>query len=265
MPAAICAAISSRFNRSCHSEVAFDGRIASDASTSRPPCAGFPRISTSPRLMPKRDSSACIAYCGWLEAGGVVKAPLAPLRPPIDRQASSSRSVSRPGSTTAPCGSLATASRNFAVDGIDPVEPAAITGPSDGFVRRSASASIKRSRRAAGSILLVSARKAGQKSRAIFRKSSVCCQYLSNWSGTRRSSALQSTSRVTMSSISRARSPASVSVEAGPPTTSGDSTGRLAQAATSLASTNRRSSSPSLAGTSSGAAPPGSESSENAS
>ena len=35
-----------------------------------------------------------------------------------------------PGNTTAPCGSFATACRNFAVAGIEPVEPAAITGPS---------------------------------------------------------------------------------------------------------------------------------------
>ena len=180
MPAAICAAISSRFNRSCHSAVAFDGRIVSDASTSRPPCAGFPRISTSRRLMPNFSSSACIANCGWFDAGCVVNLPVMSLTPPISCHATSSRSVSSPGSTTAPCGRAATAWRNFAVDGIDPVEPAAIAGPSDCFVRRSASASIKRSRRAAGSILLVSARKAGQNSRAIFRKSRVCCQYLSN-------------------------------------------------------------------------------------
>ena len=58
-----------------------------------------------------------------------------------------------------------------------------------------------------------------------------------------------------MSSIRRARSDASASVEAGPPTTSGDSTGPLAQAATSCASVSRRSSSPSRGGMSSGVAP----------
>ena len=89
-----------------------------------------PRISTSPRLMPKRSSSACIANCGWFDAGGVVNLPCASLMPPIDCHASSSRSVSSPGSTTAPCGRRATACRNFAVAGIEPVEPAAITGPS---------------------------------------------------------------------------------------------------------------------------------------
>ena len=41
---------------------------------------------------------------------------------------SSSRSVSRPGSTTAPRGSVAIVASSFAVAGIEPVEPAAITG-----------------------------------------------------------------------------------------------------------------------------------------
>ena len=58
------------------------------------------------------------------------KLPCASLMPPINSHASSSSSVSSPGSTTAPCGSFATACRNFAVAGIEPVEPAAITGPS---------------------------------------------------------------------------------------------------------------------------------------
>ena len=70
-------------SRSCHCSVALDGRIVSDASTSRPPAAGVPRISTSLRLMPKRSSSACIAYCGWFEAGCVVKLPCASLTPPM--------------------------------------------------------------------------------------------------------------------------------------------------------------------------------------
>ena len=47
----------------------------------------------------------------------------------IRRQVSSSRSVSSPGSTTAPPGSCATAAIRAAVAGIEPVEPAAITGP----------------------------------------------------------------------------------------------------------------------------------------
>ena len=36
-----------------------------------------PRSSTSPRLMPNRSSSACIANCGWFDAGGVVNLPCA--------------------------------------------------------------------------------------------------------------------------------------------------------------------------------------------
>ncbi len=69
---------------------------------------------------------------------------------------------------------------------------------------------------AAGSILPISFRCSGHALRAMRRNSSECCQYLSNWSGTSLSSASQATPRVTMSSISRARSPASASVDAGP-------------------------------------------------
>ncbi len=130
MPAAIFAETSGRASRSCHCSVALEGRIVSDTSTSRPCGAGVPRISTSLRLMPKRSSSPCIANCGWFDEGCVVNLPCASLTPPMVCQASSSRSVSSPGSTTAPCFRPATAVRNFAVAGIEPVEPAAITGPS---------------------------------------------------------------------------------------------------------------------------------------
>ncbi len=64
MPSAIFAAMSGSASRRCHCAVALEGRIASETSTSRPRGAGSPRISTSPRLMPNRCSSACIAYCG---------------------------------------------------------------------------------------------------------------------------------------------------------------------------------------------------------
>ena len=40
--------------------------------------------------------------------------------------------MSRPGSTTAPCGSSAMVASSVAVAGIEAVEPAAITGPSSG-------------------------------------------------------------------------------------------------------------------------------------
>jgi hypothetical protein len=63
-----------------------------------------------------------------------------------------------------------------AVAGIDPVEPAAITGPSVWAASRAASALIKASRLVAGSVAPSSARMFGQVSRAIFRNSSVSCQ-----------------------------------------------------------------------------------------
>ncbi len=187
--------------------------------------------------------------------------PLASRTPPINCHAASSRSVSSPGSTTAPCGNAATACRNFAVTGIEPVEPAAITGPSCWAVSRAASASISRSRRAAGSILPCSRMIAGHVSRAILRNCSVSCQYWSSASGTSPSSARHSTLRVTMSSISRARSSASASVDSGPAVTSGacrGSSGRicLAHKAINCASSRRRCR-PSIAGGVSSAVNPG--------
>ncbi len=91
-------------------------------------------------------------------------------RPRSWSQDGSSSSVSRPGSTTAPCGSLAMVAISSAVAGIEPVEPAAITGPSLWTARRRASAAIRRSRRAAGSIVPRSARMAGHASRAILQE-----------------------------------------------------------------------------------------------
>ena len=73
------------------------------------------------------------------------------------------------------CGSVAMVASNFAVAGIDPVEPAAMTGASEP-ARRFASASMRRSRRSADSMAPRSARSAGQYSRAIFRKRSDSCQ-----------------------------------------------------------------------------------------
>ena len=103
---------------------------------------------------------------------------------------------------------------SVAVAGIEPVEPAAITGPAP-CASRAASAAISRSRRSAGSMRLRSLRIAGHPSRAILRKRSVSCQYLSNSSGTSSSSRSHGTCRITMSSIKRARSPANANAAAG--------------------------------------------------
>ena len=64
---------------------------------------------------------------------------------------------------------------SLAVAGIEPVEPAAITGASLP-AKRLASASISRSRRSAASMAPRSSRSAGQASRAIFRNRSESCQ-----------------------------------------------------------------------------------------
>ena len=137
--------------------------------------------TTASRSIPMRASSACSANCGC---------PGAPSRPRrcagasgrsrrrrSCRHESASRSVSRPGSTTAPCGKCAMVAISSAVAGIEPVEPAAITGASVLRASRAASALISASRRAAGSIAPRSRSIAGHVSRAICRNFSVSCQY----------------------------------------------------------------------------------------
>ena len=164
-----------------------------------------------------RAAPAC-ANCGWPGAGAI---PL-PSSPAISRHDSSSRSVSRPGSTTAPCGSRAMVAINSAVAGIEPVEPAAITGPSVLRASRAVSALISASRRSAGFDATAFVQGSlGHASRAICRNFSVSCQYRSNMSGTRPSSRSHDTPRVVMSSISRARSSASAQAAAGVCATSG--------------------------------------------
>ena len=104
---------------------------------------------------------------------------------------------------------------NSAVAGIEPVEPAAMTGPLP-RASRSASALISRSRRAAGSILPCSCRMPASASRAIFRKSQrelpVDCRPRA---AQERRAVSNGTCRVVRSSISRARSSASASAAAG--------------------------------------------------
>ena len=111
---------SPRRSRSRQRCVAAAGRMISDTSASRP-CAGASAV-TSSRRTPRRASNACMANCGCPIAGAASAAP------PIMVQASSSRCVSSPGSTTAPCGRRAMVASKAAVAGIEPVDPAAITG-----------------------------------------------------------------------------------------------------------------------------------------
>ncbi len=147
-----------------------------------------------------------MANCAW-PAAGRPSCVSSPSLPAMSCHDASSRCMSSPGSTSAPCGSVAMVASNLAVAGIEPVEPAAITGASLP-ARRLASASINMSRRSAASMAPSSLRSAGQVSRAICRKCSERCQYSSRSSGTSVSSLSQLTCRVVMSSISRARSSA---------------------------------------------------------
>ena len=113
------------------------GRNASDSNRSRP--CGAAKLATASRVMPMRVSNACMANCGCPDAGAMRLLS----SPAISLHDSSSRSVSRPGSTTAPCGSRAMVAISSAVAGIEPVEPAAITGASVLRASRAASALIK--------------------------------------------------------------------------------------------------------------------------
>ena len=156
--------------------VAAAGRSASETSRSRP-CG---RARAEHAHLVARDADALQQRRhGELRMADRRRDRVARSRGPISSHDGASRSVSRPGSTTAPCGSLAMVASSSAVAGIEPVEPAAITGPSRLSASRLASAAISWSRRAAGSILPRSARIAGQVSRAIFRNRSVSCQYSS--------------------------------------------------------------------------------------
>ncbi len=202
-----------------------------------------------------RANSACIANWG---CPGAAAAPLLS-SPAISRQLSSSRSVSSPGSTTAPCGSRAMAAIKSAVAGIDPVEPATITGPSVLRASRAVSALISASRRAIGSIACASRRTSGQRSRAICKNRSVICQNVSNSSGTSSSSRAHGTSRVVMSSMSRARSSARAEAAAGVCATSGvpvapRTSGVFDHAITRRVSRSLRSSPPSAGGNASASA-----------
>ncbi len=71
-----------------------------------------------------------MANCAW-PAAGRPSWLSSPSLPAISAHEASSSVVSRPGSTTAPCGSLAMVASSLAVAGIEPVEPAAITGASE--------------------------------------------------------------------------------------------------------------------------------------
>ena len=166
--------------------------------------------------------------------------------------------MSRPGRTTAPRGCLAIAASNIAVAGMEPVEPAAITGASDA-ASRAVSAAINLSRRSAGSMAARSFRICGQVLRKICRRPSDFCQYSSRSGRSARTNSSilsQPTSRVVMSSISRARSSASAIAAAGVLATSGVPaapcrSGELAHLTINSASSSRRSKDDNVSGKSS--------------
>src|SRR5690606_371426 len=119
------------------------------------------------------------------------------------------------GGAPAPAGRREIAASRRAVAGIEPVEPAAMTGPEGGLrARRSASANMPALRWAAGLERAASASSAGQAWVTISRNSSVTCHQLARSSGTSAASRAQSAPPVSTSSISAARSRASQSASA---------------------------------------------------
>ena len=109
--ASACAmAASKSFFFALQRSVVAAGRKASDTSHSRP-FAGA-NCSTSLRLMRIWSSSACMANCAW-PAAGAPSCVLSSALPAISAHEASSSSMSRPGSTSAPCGSDAMVESRF--------------------------------------------------------------------------------------------------------------------------------------------------------
>ena len=163
----------------------------------------------------------------------------------------SSSARSSPGRTTAPLGRREITASSSAVAGIEPVDPAAITGPTAGArASRAASMRISALRCAAGLERPRSRSASGQCDVTISRKSSVTCHQPARLPDASSPSFFQSASSVSISSISAARSRASQmasAAEAGTVTSSSNSAAtcagkRLFQACTSGASASNRSS-----------------------
>ena len=128
--------------------------------------------------------------------------------------------MSRPGSTTAPCGSRAMVASSFAVAGIEPVEPAAITGA---LLLRAARFRLDQ---AVAPLGRLDGAALGKKARAsadarIAENRARAANSGRDRPGTSLSRLSHGTSRVVMSSISRARSSASAIAAAGVLATSG--------------------------------------------
>ena len=140
---AICAAISgSASAASCHCAVGARRPHRLGCQHLAAACAGAENSRHRGARCRSAASSACIANCGWSAAGAAVKSPCASLtaadRLPCLVVELGVEAGQHHGALRQPCDRC----RNFAVDGIEPVEPAAITGPSWCCARRAASASI---------------------------------------------------------------------------------------------------------------------------
>ena len=235
-------------------------RSHSTAASPRTPASrghaaqGSPSVSRRSRLMPNRVEQPCSANCGWFDGGRRVNAPSricdAADQLPRRRRRDRYRAPAAPPRLAAAARWHAAILRSTASS-----RSSLPRSPGRRDARSGARLRPRSADRAAPPVrsCRVSARmRRPAVSRDLRESRSVSCQYRSSASGTSPSSARQSTPRVAMSSISRARSSASASVEAGPPTTSGACAGSsglicFAHAAISCASSRRRCS-PSSAG-----------------
>ena len=188
------------------------------------PGEGGDHKPTSPRSTPAKASSRFIAPCGCCS--------------PTFRQASSARSWSRPGNTTAPCGASAMAVSRAAAAGAVPVDPAATMTPGGGLSRhRLPSARSRATRRAVTSVRPSSFKRAGQASTAKRRKSAEISQCLAISRSTQPSRDLSGAA----SSISTlSRKPASASASSRAPAASRLRSSLSDAPLTSRASSNRR-------------------------
>ena len=210
---------------------------------------GSPSGKISSRVSPKRFRSWNRPNCGWVQCAGSARPPGGSTGS-ISAQSAASMVRSRPGSTTTPCGSFATAPINAQAAGIEPVEPATITGPAAcRLARRWASERSSALRWRTFEERPSSSSRAGQKALAIFRNSVVSC-HQSAWScASSFCTSSQSRSSFSSESMRSARSRASQMASAGlAGATSGESEWmsrticgrRLRQARTRRASSSSR-------------------------
>ena len=249
--AASSAAVSFAACQALQRSVARAGTMACDRVLARNAMSGSACSSgrTSSRVSPSRLRSWNSPYCGWLQVAGSLRSPGASSGF-TSRHSSSGMERSRPGRTMTPSRMLETARISSAAAGMEPVDPAMITGPgARKFDSRCASARSRALRCRTDEERSSSASRAGQKALAIFKNSVVSCHQRAWSCASSFSRSSQSRSSVSSESMRSERSRASQMASAGlAGATSGESEwmsrticgSRLRQARMSRASSRSR-------------------------